>query len=320
MSQLPSEVGFVLFKPDLFCRRLLAPMLQFLKDCGFTPLSFLAARVTDAQYRKMYSSQFLWNVDDWYHNKQLYTFGPGLGVLLRHGKKDAQELLSQIKGSALPKQRKEGSLRKTFLSKSRVFNLIHVPDNTLQAEEEALQWFGGSLSFDCVNSKEMLTELECFNDSEGQLRLDPEEAFLNAKLRLFHTCRNSRGCPQQLKGPLSEVSLFYHRWKTSLLSKTECEGVEGTLLPDFQREEGILCQQLLNAYEIDPSRRQAIAVLSAAATTKYISTFFWILDEWNVYLSELEKYMILCRLKYNSSSPKDQSSHQSKIEQECSFR
>lgn len=299
MSKLPPEVGFVLFKPDLFYRKLLEPILQFLKEHGFIPLSFLAARVTDAQYKKMYSSQFLWDVDDWYHNRQLYTFGPGLGILFHQKKGNAQELLSQLKGSALPKQRKEGSLRKTFLSKSRVFNLLHVPDTRLQAEEEALQWFKGNLSFDYVSSEEMISELNCFHDSEGQLRLDPEEAFLNAKLRLLHTCRNSRNCPQQLKRPLSEASLFYHKWKTSLLSEIDCEGIEGTLLPDFQREEDLLCQQLIHACKMDPDRKQAFAVLSAIATTKYRSNFFWVLDEWNVYTSELEKYMILCRLKYN---------------------
>lgn len=302
MSKLPPEVGFVLFKPDLFHRNLLEPILQFLKEHGFMPLSFLAARVTDAQYRKMYSSQFLWDVDDWYHNRQLYKFGPGLGVLFLCGTGNAQELLSQIKGSALPKDRKEGSLRKTFLSKSRVFNLVHVPDNRLQAEEEALEWFRGNLSFECVSSEEMIAELGCFHESAEQLRLDPEEAFLNAKLRLFHACKNSRNCPQQLKGPFSEASLFYHRWKASLLSEVECEGVEGTLLPDFLREENTLYQQLLTECEMDPNRKQAVNVLSSAATTKYTSNFFWILDEWNVYLSELEKYQILCRLKYTQTT------------------
>jgi nucleoside diphosphate kinase len=309
VSQLPPEVGFVLFKPDLFYRQLLVPVLQFLKGHGFMPLSFLAARVSDTHYKKMYSHQFLWEVDDWYHNRQLYAFGPGLGVLLRHEKGRAQELLSQIKGAALPKDRREGSLRKKFLSKSRVFNLIHVPDNRYQAEKEALHWFGGSFSFGLLTSEEMVSELECFNCFEAQFRLDPEEAFLIAKLRLFHACRNSKNCPERLKVPLKQAALFYHRWKDALLSETSYEGIEGTLLPDFQREEAVLCQQLVKACEIDLNRRQAIEALFAATTTKYVSNFFWILDEWNVYLSELERYLILCRLKYNPSFAKCLSSH-----------
>ena len=309
VSQLPLEVGFVLFKPDLFHRQLLVSVLQFLKGHGFTPLSFLAARVSDAHYKKMYSYQFLWEVDDWYHNRQLYTFGPGLGVLLHHEKGNAQELLSQIKGAALPKDRREDSLRRKFSSKSRVFNLIHVPDNRCQAEKEAIHWFDGSLSFGLMPFEEMISELECFNCFEAQLRLDPEEAFLIAKLRLFHACRNSKNCPEQLKEPLKQAALFYRQWKDALLLETSSEGIEGTLLPDFQQKEDILCQQLVKACEIEPKRRQAIEVLSVAATTKYVSNFFWVLDEWSVYLSELERYLILCRLKYNPSFAKDLSSH-----------
>lgn len=299
MFQLPPEVGFVLFKPDLFHRQLLEPVLQFLKGHGFMLLSFLAARVSDTHYKKMYSHQFLWEVDDWYHNRQIYTFGPGLGVLLRHEKGRAQELLSQIKGAALPKNRSEASLRKQFLSKSRVFNLIHVPDNRSQAEDEALHWFGGRLSFDLRASEEMISELECFNCLEAQLRLDPEEAFIIAKLRLFHAFRNSKNCPERLNVPLTQATLFYRRWKSALLLETSAPGIEGALLDEFIRGESILCEQLIKECEIDLNRRQAIEVLFAAASTKYISNFFWILDEWNVYLSDLERYLILCRLKYN---------------------
>lgn len=298
MSELSSEVGFVLFKPDLFHRQLLAPVLQFLKECGFMPLAFLAARVSDAHYKLMYSHQFLWEVDDWDHNRKLYAFGPGLGVLLHHRKGEAQELLSQIKGAALPKERREGSLRKKFSSKSRVFNLIHVPDNGHQAEKEALHWFGGTPSFDPMTFQEMISELKCFTDTESHLRLDPEEVFLIAKLRLLHACQRSRNCPEQIKEVLGQAILFYHRWKEILLLETSSAEIEGTRLPDFQEEERVFCQQIIKTYAMDPQRKQAVEILSAASILKYASNFFWILDEWNVYLSELERYLILCRLKY----------------------
>jgi nucleoside diphosphate kinase len=303
VSQLPPEVGFVLFKPDLFYRQLLVPVLQFLSKAGFKPLSFLTARVSDAHYKQMYSRQFLWDVDDWHHNRLLYAFGPGLGMLLHHEGGNAQELLSQLKGAALPSQRKEGSLRKTFSSKSRVLNLIHVPDGRAWAEKEALHWFGGNLSLDLTSCEEIVAELECFHCSEAHLRLDPEEIFLIAKLRLLHACRNSKDCPEQFKEPLKQASLFYRRWQNALLSEPACVGIEGTLLLDLQQEEVRFCQQLLTTSALDQNRKQAIEVLSVAATLKYISNFFWILDEWNVYLSELERYLIHCRLKYQSSHP-----------------
>ncbi|PWU15159.1 MAG: hypothetical protein C5B45_03155 [Chlamydiae bacterium] len=320
MSQLPSEIGFVLFKPDLFYRQLLVPVFEFLKEYGFKPISLLAARVSNTHYKKMYSHQFLWEADDWYHNRQLYLFGPGLGVLLHHEKENAQKLLLQIKGAALPKNRREDSLRKKFLSKSRVFNLIHVPDSRCQAEKEAIHWFGGSFSFGLISSEEMISELDCFNCFEAQLRLDPEEAFLIAKLRLFHACRNSKNCPEQLQVPLMHATLFYRRWKNAVVQETSCEGIEGTLLSDFQQEENILCQQLIKECKIDLNRRQVIEVLLATDTAKYVSNFFWILDEWNVYLSELERYLILCRLKYNFSPAKALSSHQNETKQERSYQ
>ncbi len=313
VPQLSSEVGFALFKPDLFHRQLLVLVFKFLQELGFIPLSFLAARVSDDQYKKMYSSQFLWEVDDWYHNKKIYTFGPGLGILLYHEKGNTQERLSQMKGAALPKDRQEGSLRRKFSSKSRVFNLIHVPDNKQQAEKEALQWFEGNPPSEKTSFEEIVTELECFNCFEAQLRLDPEEAFLIAKLRLFHICKNSRNCPEKLKIPLIKTTLFFHRWKNALRKETSCNGIEGTLLSSFEQEEEILYQQLSKTCEDDPIRKQMVKVISSASSTKYISNFFWILDEWNVYLSDLEKYLILSRLKYNPLSARDVPSCQNKI-------
>jgi nucleoside diphosphate kinase len=305
MSELPSEIAFVLFKPDLFHRQLLVPIFEFLKEKGFMPLSFLASRVSDAQYKQMYSSKFLWKMDDWYHNRQVYSFGPGLGVLLNNKSGNAQEILLQIKGAALPKERKQGSIRKKFSSKSRVFNLIHVPDDSYQAEKEASHWFGGIPSFDVMKFDDMIIELECFNFFETYLRLDPEEVFIIAKLRLLHACRKSRNCPEQLSKSLIEATHFYRRWKDAVVRETSCAGIEGTLLPEFQEEEEVICKQLIKTCEQDKNRKQLIEVLSTASHSKYATNFFWILDEWNVYLSELEKYLILSRLKYTFSSSKD---------------
>lgn len=320
MSKLPPEVGFVLFKPDMFHRQLFVPIFQFLKEQGFVPLSFLASRVSDAQYKLMYSNNFLWEVDDWYHNRQIYSFGPGLGVLFRNNIGNTQEIFSQIKGAALPKERRVGSLRQKFSSKSRIFNLIHVPDNIYQAEKEVNLWFGGIPSFDEVKFEEMVNELECFNFFETYFRLDPEEMFTIAKLRLLHACKKSRSCPEQLNKFLMEATHFYRRWKKTIVTETSGAEIEGTLLPKFQEEEEILCKQIIKACEIDKSRKQLIEVLLASSNSKHISNFFWILDEWNVYLSELEKYLILSRLKYNSSFAKDFFPRQSKIELERNFQ
>lgn len=149
-----------------------------------------------------------------------------------------------------------------------------MPDNRCQADKEAAHWFGGNFSFNYISTEEMGSELDCFNCFEVQHRLDPEEAFLIAKLRLFHACRNSKRCPQQLQSPLMQCTLFYRHWRNIVIQKNSCEGTEGTLLSSFQQKEKFLLQQLIEKCKKNLFRKRVMQVLLAIGTAKYISNFF----------------------------------------------
>lgn len=296
--------AFVLLKPDVFYRGLLDQILRFLKGHGLSVLRYLAGRVSDSQYKLMYANNFCWNVDDWHHNRKLYTFGPALGLILSNENcENTLGFLSHLKGSALPLNRKEGSLRKAFQSKSRIFNLIHVPDQHEQAAKEAVHWFGSSSAFQNnvpISLATVAEELQLARYCEGQrCQLDPEEVFIKTKIRLLHALKNKGNASAQLKDLICKASLFYHRWAIKVFEATDCNGIEGTILPEWQEEEKILLDEIIEACHDDHKRETTLKVLSNPSTCyKFPSNFFWILDEWDVYLSELEQYLVLSRLKY----------------------
>ena len=302
-DKIASPDAFVLLKPDVFFRGLLFQVLNFLKAHDLVIVRYLAGQVSESHYKLMYANNFCWNVDDWHHNRKIYAFGPALGLLLRSEKSEnALGLLNRLKGSTLPKHREEGSLRKKFQSKSRIFNLIHVPDQHEQAEREAIHWFG---NIECkeaqtsleIIAKEMMLTRYC---KEKSCQLDPEYAFLKAKIRLLHALKNKGTVSEQLHDLFSQASHFYHRWSTKVLNTAECDGIEGTILPEWQRKEKILLEKIVRSCQGDPERLTALNIFSdLPACSRFPSNFFWILDEWNVYLSELEQYLIVSRLKYN---------------------
>ncbi len=295
--------AFVLLKPDVFYRELLGQIIEFLKNHQLSIVRYLAGKVSEGHYRLMYGRDFCWNVDDWQHNRKLYTFGPALGLILRREKAgDILSLLRDLKGSALPKERKEDSLRRHFQSKSRIFNLVHVPDGPEQAALEASHWFGDSQYCRApISDETIVKELALAGYYENnQSQIDPEEAFLIAKRRLLHALKNKGIVSEKLLELFHQAIRFYFHWSKHLASTTQHEGVEGTILPEWQAKERSLLDEMIPACLGDSGRVKALKVLAdLPSCCQFPSNFFWILDEWDVYLSELEQYLIISRLKYN---------------------
>jgi nucleoside diphosphate kinase len=287
---------FTLLKPDIFYRNLLPELLSHLEQHQFQIVDFLSGKVTDAHYRLMYSHHFRWDLDDWHHNKKLFDFGPALGLLL-YSKQgiDATQFLNQIKGSALPKDRKPDSLRALLQSKSRIFNLLHVPDQMELAQKEAFHWFGSHrenfVSF--VSKEDVIAEMQMCGYCRFE-NLDPEYVFIKSKLRLFHSLKKRT---QALELQLHQMQHFYDRWANQVLQNPDCTGIEGTLLPAHQKEEKIRLAQLKQSIPSDqPELSNAISMILEIET--HSLNFFWILEEWNVFLCDLEKYLIATRLKH----------------------
>lgn len=329
---MTSEGVFLLCKPDLFLRAMLPQFLAYLEDNQFFVKKYLIGKVSDLHFRLMYTTHFRSDVDDWHHNRKIYEFGPALGLLVENRTLEASSFshsgnfawkqsdeehfntnfnssastlqkLGELKGSALPKERNPNSIRYLFQSKSRLFNLIHIADNLEQSEKEAFNWFG---SQECVNqsqpgssSGEILAEV----DKHGYFMigsLDPEYTFIKAKIRLFHAIQKKHIFEEHIYAHLGALKQFYANWAEEILASPICNGIEGTIFLSHYEKEKELLLALRREITSPKSILNTIDFLSQLGQQATFSVnFFWILEEWCVFVSSLEHYLIASRLKYN---------------------
>ena len=301
-----AKTAFLLCKSDVFLRTLLPQFLTFLEDNNFSIKDYLVGRVTESHFRLMYTTHFRCDVDDWHHNQKIYDFGPALGLLLKNDSAiSTLQSLIQLKGSALPKDRNPNSIRYLFGSKSRLFNLIHVPDTNEQSDKETLSWFGGC-KFEDNSSQFPITKEEILHEinQHGYQEigtLDPEYAFLKAKIRLMHAIQK-KYIGDSIVDYVQTLKFFYLDWSEEIIvnSSSPCNGIEGTILASkYEKERELL--RILNGKHYDlPLLSNTINFLQMLVEKpRYVTNFFWILEEWNVFISALEQYLITSRLKYN---------------------
>ncbi|MGB7127523.1 MAG: nucleoside-diphosphate kinase [Candidatus Rhabdochlamydia sp.] len=300
---MTDRFAFIIFKPDVFCRRVLSELLDCLEQAQFQIVEFLSGKMSDSQYKLMYSHNFRWDLDDWHHNKKIFEFGPALGLLIYCQRPiNALTFLNEIKGAAVPKNRNPNTWRAHFQSKSRVFNLLHIPDQLNQAKKEALHWFGAEKwgRSQCISKQAVIREMD-FCDYCYIGKLDPEYAFIRSKARLFHSFkRRNELHDNELVSLIMHIQQFYHQWADEVMRSCHCNGIEGTILLSFQEEEKKLLLQFKQLVSKDQYRmHSALSVLIKIISPSVFSTnFFWILEEWGVFLSDLEKYLVISRLKY----------------------
>src|SRR5262249_27234652 len=77
-----------------------------------------------------------------------YSYGPLIGLILRPEhpgqsfEMGAQPALNSFKGPAIPDSRDLSSIRAKCGAANRVFNILHIPESTEAAIDEAGLWFG----------------------------------------------------------------------------------------------------------------------------------------------------------------------------------
>ena len=298
------STAFILCKPDLFLRGLLPKFLTSLEEQNFFIKEFFCGKVTSNHFRLMYTAHFRYDVDDWQHNQKLYEFGPALGLLLSNSTTTSPlSALNSLKGAALPSERKIDSLRYLFGSKSRLFNLLHVPDQIEHSYTEALHWFGVNKweegSSYPISKKEVLNEIEQ-NGYHSIGSLDPEYAFLKAKIRLMHAIQKRAIVSNTFHSTIQSLKIFYTLWAEEVSTSPLFNGIEGTILTSRYKEEQ---ERLLALQELLPLPSPILSslrlLLLLPAKPKFATNFFWILDEWHVFVSPLEQYLITSRLKYS---------------------
>lgn len=292
---MSSSWTFLLCKPDVFIRKFLQNILEYLHEKKFQIIDYYFRKMDPVHYKLMYQDTFSSNLDDWSINQKIYNFGPCLGLLLNHNEMfDPTSFLNESKGSALPFARKETTIRAQFLSKSRVFNLIHVADKHSLAMKEALSWFGTIMEYNSPISMAQVFQDYRVMGYTQDFDLDPEKAFIHSKIRFFYMCR--RRYPKNRV--FDELISFYRSWEVAVQREKLCEGVEGTILYKWQRIES----EKLKALPKDRDMEWFLSHIHEKSL--YYNNYLSLLGLRNIFLSDLESYLITLRLKYKKSRGK----------------
>jgi nucleoside diphosphate kinase len=315
------SVCFILLKPDVFLRNLVKEVLEWINKEEFLILAYKIGSVNDHHYEVMCSHTFYWQADEWDHNRKAFTFGPSIGLLLLGtASKDPLSYLQKMKGSALPAKREPHTIRYLFGSKSRIFNILHVPDSRENILSEARSWFGNKkvdLLLDKLRmgTQEIIPINQIISEEElhayqSESFVEPEYSFIKMKQRLISSVLNRMDALDPILGKsLKEMQLLYSNWAQEiLLEKDHLLGVEGCRLRNWEESEAEKISKLLNQlkkhslfeYHVYFENILNLFYLFANKVTSstQIGYLFFLLDKWNVFTSPMEKYLIESRLKY----------------------
>jgi nucleoside diphosphate kinase len=142
-----NNIGFVICKPDAVYLNLEKDILAFLEKNGFRILGSKYMKITPDLCQRLY-----WN-DDYYEpawwwtlETEFFSLGESLCVLVEKEphhpyQSISEEINLKWKGNNKPELAQSGSIRRTFGSMNRIFNLFHSSDSTKEAKREALLFF-----------------------------------------------------------------------------------------------------------------------------------------------------------------------------------
>jgi nucleoside diphosphate kinase len=314
----------MLLKPDVVLRGIPGDVLKVLEDAGFGAVDFRVGSLSESLFSQMYQSTFRWDLDHWAFNRELYRYGPVIGLLLRRPANfgdtaSAQEHLRVFKGSALPESLAADSLRGRLGATSRIFNVVHVPDGVDAARRDALRWFGESF-IKSVKPKAQQAgapsvPLEVEVVRHGYLlanRLDGEAIYFLVMVRLLHAIEKELGHIGIDLEALREGSASYHSGAAALLRdardlNTRRDVIEHTLW----RTRSLLGEKLRKAVAgsghgtlLQQTLDVVVDLESQGACGGWRLEFFWhLLDQWKVFTSDLERYLIVGVFIYPSLMP-----------------
>ncbi|MFB9758221.1 nucleoside-diphosphate kinase [Ectobacillus funiculus] len=140
------NLGFVICKPDAVYLHLEQEILSFLRQKGFQILACKYVTITPDLCKLLYWDGYRNSPKLWELKSEFFHLGESLCVLVQGTPqspyKSVSELISQKwKGDFRPEKVKEGTVRHTFGSMSRIFNLFHSSDCTSAAKKEAALFF-----------------------------------------------------------------------------------------------------------------------------------------------------------------------------------
>ncbi len=321
--------AYVLLKPDVVLRGIIDHVVETLGQEGFDVVNFRIGYLPEEIFSQIYASGFRSDLDHWAYNLEAFRYGPVVGLLLwkRPSVAEdscAQESLSRLKGSALPERLTAPSLRFRLGATGRVFNILHAQDSYEAALADAATWFGT----DCVaallragakrkpsrESKLRIEEEVSRHGYSAGSQLNGETIFFLLVVRLAHAIEK-------------QAMLFGASLRTMRTMGKLCWQGAAKLLESgrgFQERRGILERTLTRRDSLllrfkkhlaDNALRKDKALLEQtvyflldlgvqAPEGGWRLEFFWhLLSKWRVFVSDLEKYLVLGVFIYPSLMP-----------------
>ncbi|MGA4497896.1 nucleoside-diphosphate kinase [Bacillus bombysepticus] len=320
--------SYVLLKPDVFIRDLFEKVLNsFIKD-GSSVIGYCFGRLPDSLYSIMYEEQFQYRLDKWSHNKMIYNFGPVVGVLLWHqggmsGVPSFHNYIISRKGSTLPSKLTGNSLRGYFRATSRVFNILHIPDDIKSALIESSHWFGteyimntinkmtsGTIEDRCIPINNLLKE---YINQGYKLKnlLDGPLSYILVKIRFLHSIKIRISSLGKM-GVWNDLESHYCMIVKKLIELPHNKIIRQKVIAEARNIENSLLKRLnlernLSGNDIENRSLKEIIELilelnALKGNVAFLLDYFWLLtSKWNVYVSDLEKYLIKTMFIYPES-------------------
>ena len=141
------QFGLILLKPDSVASGKGPDIISFLKSHGIFVIDvapIISPR--EAQFEELYKFNLTLKnahnqIGSWWLNRQVYTAGPSLMLLVKNKQKpetDIFQKIKTIKGSSSPNRAVPGQIRHDFKGTNMALNLVHASDDPISMLREYL--------------------------------------------------------------------------------------------------------------------------------------------------------------------------------------
>lgn len=259
----------ILVKPDAFIRNIVDDILHWLTDADIEIYYYDIIKPSNRLLEIMYDERFQWEHDYYCHNKKLYDLGPSLSLLCKY---DANRDYRKIKGASLPICACINSIRYAFDVKDRVLNLIHIADTVEQSQQEIAEIYGIGASH-CGNIA-INDRIDYNRLLYGGIEFNCNSVVEKVLERIEHKIR----CKLQFAG---------YKNATNILLESQ-NWTDNSIFKDL-RKLSYLCEVL----------RTEIHNKDTCRAIRFFDYFFSIIQNEMVYVTEIEKYIIISQCYYN---------------------
>jgi nucleoside diphosphate kinase len=256
-------------KPDCILRKKYLGIVRYFAEQGASFRLAIIGQVDKTLYSLMYGSAFLHSLDFWEFNQKTFKHGPVLYCLI-----DGIEhnVLLANKGSALPELEVNlSSIRSAFLSSSRCFNLIHVPDSFEQGLDEI---------------KMMSSSVDITKWYEVNSELNVEDIFAEIHSHQY-------GSFHDFSGEVFEQSLLKRITHKFCCKSSKFNFIDKPKLYALMAESAYYSCRLLA--ELFKGRIQVVGTISALG---YIERIIGLLEDERIYISDFERYLLEIYFRY----------------------